>query len=653
MAYTMKCMFLEHRISNGPAQLRATLVCMTAVLIASFSLKAKGALPVPEPTAPENKADSATPKSPDDAPAFIVATGQITDAIGAGQKDVLVTAFLRNADGSAGKQIAQTKTDTMGDFSLGASESPGNVEILVKFLKERFSELSRTIQLEEGKPTPFLGEALEGNLSLTGKVISAADKKPVAARVVFENMFTHREVETNADGQFVIRSLSPVQGDLEVTSAGFGREQKTVRVPVSGELTIELKPQRTVHLTVTDRAGTPITGAVLECIDSARHDFRTVITGDDGTAVLSGLHYDASTIVVRLTRDGYVASREVGESLTLPGDRPDCRHQLIMERAGTISGQVVDAKSRTPLYGARVFAGDSYTNYAPRDWTDPEGKYSLTGVHPGACTVTVHLAGHAPEMKTVEAAPGETTKLDFEVGEAGLVRGVVKNKSGEPVAGIEVAATNWRGKETLGLRAMTDHEGRFVIENAPADEFVLSIFSSSAPITRTVRVGEATNAEFVLDQSPPRRIQMSPGQPVPDLTIKSLGGETISFRKLKGKTVLLVFWATWCAPCVAETPHLIEVHDKFRGRNDFVLLGVSRDFEEGSLRDFLKANPKMTWPQAFGESSGANLAAEAFGVTGIPAIFLLDSEGKVAAADLRDEQIMQEIEKVLGAKPTP
>jgi thiol-disulfide isomerase/thioredoxin len=256
-------------------------------------------------------------------------------------------------------------------------------------------------------------------------------------------------------------------------------------------------------------------------------------------------------------------------------------------------------------------------------------------------------------MKTVDVAPQEAAKLNFGLGEAGLVRGFVKSASGEPVAGVEVAATKWRDKDTLGLRAMTDHEGRFVIENAPADEFMLSVFGSTSPISRTVKAGEAGEVAFELDQTPARHATLSAGQPVPELTVKTLGGETTTLSELKGKTVLLVFWATWCAPCVAEVPRLIEVSEKFRGRNDFVMLGISRDFEEDSLRSFLKANPKIIWSQVFGETGGANLAAEAFGVTGIPAIFLLDPEGKIIATDLRDEGIMPAVEKALKAQPAP
>ncbi len=573
---------------------------MMLALLAQLTLAAQGALPVPDPVVAIDKSEQSPKESDNAGAAFIVATGQITDAIGAGQKDVLVTAFLKNPDGSAGKQIAQTATDAMGDFSLAANEPPGSAEIIVKFSKDQFAELARIIQLDPAKPPPFLGETLEGNLSLTGRVISAADKKPVAAKVAFENMFTRRDVEADAEGRFAILSLSPVQGELEITSPGFGRERKAVRVPVSGELIIELKPERTVHLTVTDRAGTPIAGAVLECIDSARHDFRTLITGDDGTAELKALHFDANKIVVRLSREGYVTTGEVGDSLKLPENATESRHHLIMERAGTITGVVRDATTDEPLYGARVFAGDSYMDSSPRDWTDPEGRYTLSGVRPGLACVTVHLAGHAPDLKIVEVQAQDTVKLNFVLGEAGIVRGIVKSISGEPVAGVEVMATKWREKDTLGLRAMTDHEGRFVMENAPADEFTLSMVGSPLNVTRTAKSGDATEAEFVLDRISTRPAALSAGQSAPELAFKTLGGETINLRDLQGKTVLLVFWATWCAPCVAEVPRLIEVSEKFRGRNDFVLLGISRDFEEDSLRSFLKANPKMTWPQTFG-----------------------------------------------------
>ena len=594
------------------------------------------------------------PTADDSAPGFIIATGQITDVIGAGQKNALVTAFLKNADGSAGKQIAQTKTDAMGDFSLAAQESPGNVEILVRFSKEQFTDLTKIFEFDEDRPVPFLGDALEGNLGLSGKVLSAADKNPVAAaKVTFENMFTRRDVETGAEGRFEIRGLSPGQGELEITAEGFGRERKVVRVPVAEEILVELKPERSVHLTVTDRGGTPLAGAVLECIDSARHDVRTLITGDDGTALLRGLHYDAQTLAVRLTRDGYVATQEVAESLSLSGEGLESRHQLFMEKAATISGHVLDAHSQSPLYGARVFAGDEYSDLAPRDWTHSDGRFSLTSVRPGVTHVTVHFSGRAPDLKSVDARPGETTTVDFELKEAAVIRGTVKSKEGEPVAGVEVAATQWRGQKTLGLRAMTDRDGRFELENAPADEFTLTVHGAGVPVTRTVKAGEEPQFEVVVESGLYRRQAVLPGKAAPDLTVKTLDGEAISLSALKGKTVLLVFWATWCAPCVAEVPRLIEVHERFRGRNDFLMIGVSRDFDETELRSFLKSKSRMAWPQAFGEQGGANAAVEAFGVTGIPAIFLIDSDGKVAAADLRDEQITQEVEKILGAKANP
>ena len=81
------------------------------------------------------------------------------------------------------------------------------------------------------------------------------------------------------------------------------------------------------------------------------------------------------------------------------------------------------------------------------------------------------------------------------------------------------------------------------------------------------------------------------------------------------------------------------------------MIGVSRDFEEVALRDFLKANPKVAWPQAVGDDGGVPAAVEAFGVWGIPSIFVVGSDGKIAAAEIRGEEIMKEVERVLKSRP--
>lgn len=107
----------------------------------------------------------------------------------------------------------------------------------------------------------------------------------------------------------------------------------------------------------------------------------------------------------------------------------------------------------------------------------------------------------------------------------------------------------------------------------------------------------------------------------------------------------MVFWATWCAPCRAEIPHLIAAKAKF-GEKPFEIVGVSLD-EKGSdaIRSFAIEN-KMSWPIVRDEAG----IASAYGVSAIPALFLIDgTTGKILADgnDLSGDQMLRTIERHL------
>jgi thiol-disulfide isomerase/thioredoxin len=126
-----------------------------------------------------------------------------------------------------------------------------------------------------------------------------------------------------------------------------------------------------------------------------------------------------------------------------------------------------------------------------------------------------------------------------------------------------------------------------------------------------------------------------------------LDGKTINLADLRGRIVLLDFWATWCAPCIEEFPHLIAVHEKFAARKDFVMIGISRDFEERVLRDYLKKNDKIKWPQSVGETAGAETACRRFGVTYLPRLFIIGPDGKIIAAQVSGQDVAKRVEQVL------
>jgi peroxiredoxin len=139
----------------------------------------------------------------------------------------------------------------------------------------------------------------------------------------------------------------------------------------------------------------------------------------------------------------------------------------------------------------------------------------------------------------------------------------------------------------------------------------------------------------------------------PEFSLVSKQGEYISIDQLRGKVVVLDFWATWCGPCRASLPALRRLHKKFR-QDPFVLISISSDNNEEAWQKFVEEE-KMEWTQYLDPNRKLN---QLFEVRAIPTYFVIDAEGilrrKVVgwgsfqAADL--EQQIKESLKALAKK---
>ena len=116
------------------------------------------------------------------------------------------------------------------------------------------------------------------------------------------------------------------------------------------------------------------------------------------------------------------------------------------------------------------------------------------------------------------------------------------------------------------------------------------------------------------------------GKPL-DMKFTAINGKQINLAKMKGKVVLIDFWATWCGPCVAELPNVKKTYAKFHDKG-FEIIGVSLDQSRDKLSKFVEKE-KMPWPQHFDGQGWKNEYAVKYGIQGIPAMWRIDKKGNL------------------------
>jgi len=188
-------------------------------------------------------------------------------------------------------------------------------------------------------------------------------------------------------------------------------------------------------------------------------------------------------------------------------------------------------------------------------------------------------------------------------------------------------------KSTLYSRILGDEKkGDEVMEQLLRD------FPDSEATVRMKRQAEAKK----------RHAALVVGSKFPDFEEKDLAGQPLSIAGVKGKVVLIDFWATWCGPCVAELPNVLEAYEKHHA-SGFEIIGISLDKDRQKLETFIKQK-NMTWPQFFDGKVWENKLSQQYGINSIPATYLIDSEGKIIGTDLRGKDLEAAVAKALAKK---
>jgi thiol-disulfide isomerase/thioredoxin len=131
------------------------------------------------------------------------------------------------------------------------------------------------------------------------------------------------------------------------------------------------------------------------------------------------------------------------------------------------------------------------------------------------------------------------------------------------------------------------------------------------------------------------------GKPL-DLSFVAVDGKKINLADMKGKVVLIDFWATWCGPCVADMPNVKRAYDKYHAVG-FEILGISLDESKDALTGYLKKN-EIAWPQYFDGKQWNNDISFRFGISAVPTQWIIDKKGI-----LRDTNVRGKLEDAVGA----
>jgi thiol-disulfide isomerase/thioredoxin len=145
-----------------------------------------------------------------------------------------------------------------------------------------------------------------------------------------------------------------------------------------------------------------------------------------------------------------------------------------------------------------------------------------------------------------------------------------------------------------------------------------------------------------------RRLELV-GKPM-ELSGTLMDGQTFDPASLKDKVVLVDFWATWCGPCIAELPNVLDAYQKYHDKG-FEVIGISLDNDRTALETFVK-DRELPWPILFEDSEEGkgwgNPLATKYGIMGIPTVILIGADGNVVSLNARGPELGKLLEKLLG-----
>ncbi len=178
------------------------------------------------------------------------------------------------------------------------------------------------------------------------------------------------------------------------------------------------------------------------------------------------------------------------------------------------------------------------------------------------------------------------------------------------------------------------------------EKFLAKAKSKYTNVPMAVAFCEDVELAFKKMQRKPGESLFENGTLIPEINIPDVNGKNISLQSLKGKYVLVDFWASWCMPCRKENPNVVEAYNKYKDKG-FTVYSISLDDDIEKWKKAIEQD-HLSWPYHVSELKGwESEVVHQFGIEGIPTNYLIDKEGIIIASNLRGKELENILTQVI------